>query len=189
MISGLMRAQVNFAGRPFYMAGITGFKVALCIAYLRISSHSSMRRYRQWIWAIGIFAVASHLAGTLALIFQCQPVQKSWLPRTPGSCLPNDTFFYALAAITIFCDVVIFVTPIPLLLRLRINLRRKLGLVALFMLGLFTTACSVMRMVQIIQIAKDGNSTGLILWGTIEMNVGVCLSQPPKLSLRAIAFD
>lgn len=42
-----------------------------------------------------------------------------------------------------------------------------------FLLGLFTTICSIMRMVQIITIAKTGNSTMLVLWGTIEMNVGV----------------
>ena len=30
-------SEINFAGRPFYMAGITGFKVALCFAYLRIT--------------------------------------------------------------------------------------------------------------------------------------------------------
>lgn len=32
-----------------------------------------------------------------------------------------------------------------------------------------------MRMVQIITIAKNGNSTMLVLWGTIEMNIGVRL--------------
>ena len=170
------------------MAGITGFKVALCIAYLRISQHSSLHLYRKWIWLLGAFAVLSHLAGTLALILQCNPVRKSWMPTTPGTCLPNDTFFYALAAITILCDVVIFLTPIPLLLRLRINTRRKMGLVCLFLLGLFTTAASVMRMIQIIQIAKDGNSTGLILWGTIEMNVGVCC-KPPRLQSASRCVD
>jgi hypothetical protein len=33
-------------------------------------------------------------------------------------------------------------------------------------------------MVQIIRISRDGNSTGLVLWGTIEMNVGVCNLTP-----------
>ena len=167
--------KVNFAGRPFYMAGITGFKVALCIAYLRISNHSSLRSYRLFIWSLMTFTILTHFAGTLVLIFQCKPVQKSWLPMTQGTCLPNDITFYALAAVTILCDVVVFLTPIPLLLRLRINRRKKIALIGIFLLGLFTTACSVMRMVQIIQISKDGNSTGLVLWGTIEMNVGVSL--------------
>lgn len=120
-----------------------------------------------------IFTILSHIGGTLVLLFQCKPIHKSWRPKTPGKCLPNDITFYVLAGITIFCDVVIFLMPIPLLMRVQINLRRKLGLIGIFLLGLFTTVCSIMRMVQIITISKNGNSTMLVLWGTIEMNVGV----------------
>jgi hypothetical protein len=58
-------------------------------------------------------------------------------------------------------------------MQLQINNRRKAALIGMFVLGLFTTICSIMRMVQIITIAKTGNSTMLVLWGTIEMNVGV----------------
>lgn len=43
----------------------------------------------------------------------------------------------------------------------------------IFLLGAFTTVCSIMRMVQIITISKNGNSTMLVLWGVIELNVGV----------------
>lgn len=88
-------------------------------------------------------------------------------------CLPNDTTFYALSGVTIFFDCVIFLLPIPVLLQLQINTRRKIALIGVFTLGIFTTVCSIMRMVQIITIAKTGNSTMLVLWGTIEMNVGV----------------
>ena len=141
-----------------------------------------------------IFTILSHLAGTLALTLACSPVYKSWQPvipgtstPTPGSCLPSDTFFYVLSAVTIVCDVVVFLTPIPLLLKLQINLRRKIGLVGIFLLGLFTTVCSVLRMIQITQISKDGNSTGLILWGVIELNVGVCADNRVCLCLLSDA--
>ncbi|KFY72041.1 hypothetical protein V499_07810 [Pseudogymnoascus sp. VKM F-103] len=172
---------INFAGRPFYMAGITGFKVALCLSYLRILNKSN-KAYRKFVWIVLITCVLGHLGGTLVLIFQCKPVKKSWLPKTPGSCLPNDTTFYALAAITIIFDCIIFVLPIPLLYSLQINIRRKIALMTVFLLGLFTTICSIMRMVQIITIAKTGNSTMLVLWGTIEMNVGISLTCIPTLA-------
>lgn len=55
-------------------------------------------------------------------------------------------------------------------------------MIVLFMLFGFTTVCSVMRMVQIITIAKNGNSTMLVLWGTIEMNVGITTTCIPALS-------
>ncbi|KAM5465020.1 hypothetical protein MauCBS54593_006653 [Microsporum audouinii] len=174
-------ATVNFAGRPFYMAGITGFKVALCIAYLRIIRHSSEKSYRHVVRGIMIFTILSHLAGTLVLFFQCSPVHKSWRPMTPGTCLPNDIVFYTLAGVSILCDLIVFLTPIPLWMKVRISRGRKLGLMAVFLLGLFTTACSVMRVVQIEIIAKDGNSTMLILWGTIELNVGIAITCLPTL--------
>lgn len=64
--------------------------------------------------------------------------------------------------------------PIPLLLQLNIKPAQKAGVVCLFLLGLFTTICSILRLTQIHRVAfGDGNSTMLVLWGTIEFNVGV----------------
>jgi hypothetical protein len=77
------------------------------------------------------------------------------------------------AAVTILFDVIIFSIPVPILAKIQIKPRRKYALMGVFLLGLFTTVCSILRMVQIIRISRDGNSTGLVLWGTIEMNVGV----------------
>lgn len=82
--------------------------------------------------------------------------------------------FYGLAIYTIITDVTIIVLPIPLLLSLNIKTAQKAGVVCLFLLGLFTTVCSIMRLTQIQRVAfGDGNSTMLVLWGTIEFNVGV----------------
>jgi hypothetical protein len=68
------------------------------------------------------------------------------------------------------------VLPIPLLLSLNIKTAQKAGVVCLFLLGLFTTVCSILRLTQIHRVAfGDGNSTMLVLWGTIEFNVGVSL--------------
>lgn len=172
---------INFTGRPFYMVGILGFKVALCWAYLRILKASPNPHYKILILIVMAGAIIGHLAGTLILIFQCKPVQKSWQPQTKGKCMPNDATFYGLAAVTIFFDVIIFFLPIPLLLKLNINLKKKIALCCVFLLGLLTTVCSIMRMVQILTIARTGNSTMLVLWGVIELNVGIILTCIPTL--------
>ncbi|KAL8752082.1 MAG: hypothetical protein Q9199_005985 [Rusavskia elegans] len=172
---------INFAGRPIYMFGILGFKVALCWAYLRILKASPNPHYKILIYVVMIGATIGHVTGTFVLIFQCSPPQKSWQPLTSGHCLSNDATFYGLAAVTVFFDVVIFFLPIPLLLKLNINNKKKIALICVFMLGLLTTVCSIMRMVQIIAIAKTGNSTMLVLWGVIELNVGIILTCIPTL--------
>lgn len=170
--------QINFVGRPFYMFGILGFKVALCFAFLRIMKTSSHTIYRGITWFVMISCIVGHVAGTFILIFQCKPTRKSWLPRTPGSCLPNDDTFYTSAAVTILFDVIIFCLPIPLLVHLNISKKKKFALVCVFLLGLLTTVCSIMRMIQIITIARTGNSTMLVLWGVIELNIGVSPHSP-----------
>jgi hypothetical protein len=92
-----------------------------------------------------------------------------------GKCLAAGPSFTGYAVVTIVADVVVAVLPIPVLAKLEIKLAKKIGLIVIFTLGIFTTICSVQRYRQIdrIQNPKDGNSTMLVLWGTIEFNVGV----------------
>lgn len=175
-------STLNYAGRPFYQVGIAAFKIALCLAYIRITGRNIHHIYRYTIWATLVFTLASHITGALVLIRMCQPVSKSWRPGTPGKCLPSTTTFYALAAVSIFCDILVMLLPVPLLVRLQINMRRKVGLLVIFTLGIFTTICSGMRMAQIRTIAENGNSTMLVLWGVVELNVGIILSSLPALN-------
>lgn len=59
-------------------------------------------------------------------------------------------------------------------------LRQKIVLIALFMAGMSTVAFSVLRAVQIEQIQKDGNNSMLLMWGSVEMNVGVSWTIYPR---------
>lgn len=60
------------------MIGILGFKVALCLAYLRILSHGQLV-YRYVVWVVLVACALGHVGGTLVLIFQCQPVSLRFL--------------------------------------------------------------------------------------------------------------
>lgn len=88
--------------------------------------------------------------------------------------MPPGPSFTGYAVVTIVSDVVVALLPIPVLLKLNVTRSKKIGLIGIFLLGLFTTLCSIMRYLQIDRIQNgDGNSTMLILWGVIEFNVGV----------------
>ncbi|EDO02529.1 hypothetical protein SS1G_05005 [Sclerotinia sclerotiorum 1980 UF-70] len=110
-------------------------------------------------------------------------VQKSWLPKTPGKCLPVGPLFFGLAITTIVFDVIIFFLPIPFLYGLRMDNRKKFGIIGVFALGIFTTVCSVLRMSEIPVITNgSGDSTMLVVWGNIELNVGIILTCMPVLA-------
>ncbi|GIJ90285.1 hypothetical protein Asppvi_009239 [Aspergillus pseudoviridinutans] len=175
--------QINYAGRPFYQLGIAGFKAALCINYLHLLAKTSKRFYRMLIWVVIIMSTLGHVAGTLVLILNCTPVERAWNPTISGTCLPVGPTFYGLAAFTIVCDVVVIFLPIPLLLQLKVKPAQKAGVACLFLLGLFTTLCSILRLTQIHRVvAVDGDSTMLVLWGTIEFNVGNIVTSLPFLT-------
>ncbi|OIW32845.1 hypothetical protein CONLIGDRAFT_676664 [Coniochaeta ligniaria NRRL 30616] len=173
----------NYAGRPIYQMGISFFKVALLISYLRLFKGTNHTIYRRVVWVAIVFVLAGHLGCALTLILACQPVHKSWDPLTPGTCLAAGPSFTAYAIVTIISDVLVAVIPIPVLLKLKVSTGKKMGLIVIFLLGLFTTLCSVFRYLQIDRIQHgDGNSTMLILWGVIEFNVGNIVSSLPFLA-------
>ncbi|KAJ5162504.1 hypothetical protein N7492_007896 [Penicillium capsulatum] len=184
--------KINYAGRPFYQIGIAGFKASLCLSYLRLLEGTSKSIYRLVIWMVIALSTLGHIAGALALIFNCQPVERAWNMKVEGTCLPVGGTFYGLAIFTIICDVLIIFLPIPLLVRLNIKTAQKAGVVCLFLLGLFTTICSILRLTQIHRVAwGDGNSTMLVLWGSIEFNVGNIVTCAPYLAplLRGFVRD
>ncbi|EED13598.1 integral membrane protein [Talaromyces stipitatus ATCC 10500] len=175
--------KVNFAGRPFYQFGIGLFKLALCVSYLRLLSGTSKKFYRSIIIAIAAISTLGHLAWTLVLILNCHPVSKSWTPTEAGHCLPFGPTNYGMAGFSIGCDITTILVPIPMLLDLKVRPAQRAGIIALFSLGLFTTICSILRLTQIRVIAYgDGNSTMLVLWGTIEFNVGNIITSVPYLA-------
>lgn len=71
-------------------------------------------------------------------------------------------------------DVTIFLLPIPLVRRLKLDRATKTGLIVVFALGLITTVLSIMRLQQIHRIVDgDGDTTKFTIRGSMELNVGV----------------
>ncbi|KAJ5768781.1 hypothetical protein N7520_003340 [Penicillium odoratum] len=184
--------KVNYAGRPFYQLGIAGFKASLCLSYLSLLVGTSKHIYRSLIWVVIFLSTGGHIAGTLVLLLSCTPVKRAWDITAHGTCFPIGPTFYGLAIYTIFCDLMIIFLPIPLLIKLNIKRAQKIGVLCLFLLGLFTTICSILRLTQIHRVAfGDGNSTALILWGTVEFNIGNIMASVPYLTplLKGVVRD
>ncbi|KAL2142537.1 hypothetical protein VTI28DRAFT_1040 [Corynascus sepedonium] len=179
----ILYTRTNYAGRPIYQMGISFFKVALLISYLRLFKGTHHVIYRRVVWITMVAIVAGHIGCALTLIFACKPVHRSWNPNVEGTCLAPGPSFTAYAIVTIVSDVVVAIIPIPVLLKLKVHTGKKVGLIVIFLLGLFTTLCSIFRYQQIDRIQTgDGNSTMLIVWGVVEFNVGNMVSSLPFLA-------
>jgi hypothetical protein len=82
---------------------------------------------------------------------------------------------YTIVAVSIFCDVAIFLLPIPLFLRLTLNRGVALGISFLFACGLLTTVCSIVRATYLKEVGPGGkgDNSMVVLFCAIETNVGV----------------
>lgn len=68
----------------------------------------------------------------------CIPVREFWnlnYKTRTDHCLPEGPVWYANAATQIFTDVVILVLPMPLLSKLHLPRRQKVGIILVFGVG------------------------------------------------------
>ena len=54
---------------------------------------------------------------------------------TPGTCTVIEAQFVSTASLNILIDLVLLLLPLPVLWRLHITKRQKIGLMAVFILG------------------------------------------------------
>ena len=164
------------------MTGVLGFKIALCIAYLRILQTSANAGYKSLTYFVLFSCMLGHVVAVFLLIFQCIPVTKFWDPLTPGTaCIANDDLFYGTSIMSIVFDFIIFLLPIRMLLKMHIERKRKTILCGMFLMGMGTTVFSILRASKIPILSRNGDSTKLVMWGVVELNTGIILTCAPTL--------
>lgn len=109
-------------------------KVSILLLYLRIFPVTAVVRIA-WV-TIGVivaWAIATILVGCLI----CRPFAYNWDQTIPGgSCGNQVTSFTATGVINLVTDVIVLVTPMPLLYRLQMAMYKKVTLMTVFGLGI-----------------------------------------------------
>jgi hypothetical protein len=73
--------------------------------------------------------------GVFGVIFLCKPVHKYWDSAVAGTCMNAESHFWSTSIIGIVIDWAIWLLPIPVVGRLRLPRRQKMGLLVVFGLG------------------------------------------------------
>lgn len=72
--------------------------------------------------------------------------------------------------------------PFPVLLQSRLQKRKKLILFGLFGLGIFITVIQIIRIQTVKQLVNYVDSAPLILWSSVENNLGIIVANVPTLA-------
>lgn len=169
-----------------YVFVVMSTKVAILFLYLRIIPSSVSTWFRTSCFTLIGVLIAAAIAMLLSLIFECNPVSGAWTQwngvRTT-KCINFQAQGAALASINIFLDLIVFFLPIPRMLKLNTSNRKKFGICLTFLVGLFVTIVSIVRLVEILRSFPYTNPTydftQIVIWTQAEVNVGVlCACMP-----------
>ncbi|KAF2164620.1 hypothetical protein M409DRAFT_25017 [Zasmidium cellare ATCC 36951] len=205
----LPRSEFSKAMFYFYLYQICykiigGFtKLNFCFLYLRIFGQS--KGFAKVVNANSAIIAAGTVAFTVGTVFQCVPVKRNWDRRVAGYCISNMGFWYAHAGFNTLMDIVVsaisvrgnknvvakmmllvFCLPLFEISKLHTKLSTKISVGAIFVLGFFTIAASIVRMAMLYHSAKstDDPTWGSLngwLWTEIEANTAVICCCLPAL--------
>lgn len=125
------------------------------------------------------------------VIFQCKPIAFAWEgwkdSTVPHQCVDVNILAYSAGAMNLMQDITILILPMPLIMRLNMNWRKKAGIVFMFSLGLFVIITSAIRLRFIVHFAKTTNPTWdyreAVIWTGLEVNVAIIVACLPAIRL------
>lgn len=168
-----------YYGEVAYLMATVLVKIALLLFFLRIFPS---RTFQRIVWGMIGIIIAFCIAFLGALVFQCWPINYSWLRwdgEHEGKCVNVYVGGFSHAAINMVLDIIIVVLPMPLLYKLQFTYswRQKSHIFIMFSFGIIVTVVCILRLNT---LAKFGNSknvtwdyTDAAIWSVVEVQVAV----------------
>ncbi|KAK4613817.1 hypothetical protein CLAFUW4_09249 [Fulvia fulva] len=176
-----------------YVALQSSTKIAILLLYLRMWPYTGASDEPRWfrtsckVLIVILMAYAALLIVVLGL--QCQPISFSWLKwdgMHAGYCIDVNVLIFATSGCNIFFDITVILLPVPRLLSLSIATRKKMAVVTTFLIGLFVTFCSIIRLRSLAVWGSAPNVTYLYnpiaIWSNLEINLGVLCACFPAIT-------
>ena len=83
-----------------------------------------------------MFIVFGYLfSNFITLLFGCSPIAKYWKPDIPGHCIETIKADYGYGSLNFITDLIMFVLPLPMVWKLQLSLKQKIGISLVFMAG------------------------------------------------------
>ena len=176
-------------GETHYTCVVMLTKISILLLYLRIFP-STVSTWFRTTWFIFIAVCATGMIGmVLAIAFECNPVAgayNAWDGEHPATCIDTHSQLTVMAGINIVLDLAVFFLPIPKVVKLETSTQKKIGVCMTFLVGLFVTVVSIIRLVELVQHISTSNPTWefnpIGIWSQAEVNVGVLCACMPSFA-------
>ena len=136
--------QLIYSATITYTATVAFAKLTLCLFYRRINP---AKTFQAGVWTLLVVCVGSSVGFFFVLLFRCRPMAAAWNPLVPNAdCLPSPVIGVITAVVGVVTDVLLFVVPMPTVMRLNMPIRQKLGLAGLFAVGSVALVIGAVRL-------------------------------------------
>ncbi|KAI8631839.1 hypothetical protein F5Y19DRAFT_422268 [Xylariaceae sp. FL1651] len=137
------RGQTLFVTQILHSLVLPLVKTSILLLLLRVFRSARWVRYAAyvlityiWLWG------ATELFLT---IFQCKPIAAQWDGALGGTCVDQVTYFRAISALSTVHDLAMLILPLPVVWRLQLEIRRKIALAGVFLVGSIGAVASIIR--------------------------------------------
>lgn len=136
-MENLLRIAKNqFIVYFLYDAGLFFTKAsALCFLKRIFPARASPAWFNISIWVGHSMNIAWLVGIVFGTLFMCVPIAKNWNTTLPGHCGSTSDLFIGSAVPSVIIDLFILILPLPRLWGLQTGLGRKIGIIAVFVLG------------------------------------------------------
>jgi len=163
-------------GDIIYLIGIIFTKFSILYWYCGIFRVN--RKFVLTCYGIMAFCFVYCLVFIFIYGFACQPYIKTWnVYAVEGKCFDMLKVLQIIGGFNLVTDTIILFLPLPLISRLKLRLRQKLGVLAVLATGAVVVGATIVRQVIVITVLSNADqawgTVDHILWLTVEHNVGI----------------
>lgn len=169
--------EMYYYSEILYLVVVFLTKISICCFYLRVFPKRGLRLRVYTVIGLTVAAACAFIPVT---IFQCTPIPGAWL-RWDGTYEAEcrDVMVQALwaAVASIVLDIATIGLPMTELWGLNLSIRRKIGVMLMFALGLFVVVVQVLRILFLVKFSSTTNFTrdytSTSVWSNVEVYVGI----------------
>ncbi|KAF2024122.1 hypothetical protein EK21DRAFT_118088 [Setomelanomma holmii] len=164
-----------FAQSIMYHLAINLVKASFALQYLRL--FSLVPAIVRACYMLLLLVLGATAWGVFGVVFLCKPVHTYWDITASGKCINAEDHFFSTSIIGIVLDWAVCMLPIPVVGRLKLPHRQRMGLLFVFGLGGLVCIVSILRLILVHHYAHKGEVTKsgqfALIWSTVELNVSI----------------
>ncbi|KAI0476617.1 hypothetical protein GGR56DRAFT_483397 [Xylariaceae sp. FL0804] len=154
-------------------------KLAVIFLYRRIFGERN-KAFKIWLYVMTVLCVGLTIAVIITNATICVPLSFFWSqfePDAEGKCGDDGLFLLVSGVINVAIDVALVVTPIPMILALKMSVKKKASVCGIMLLGVLVCIAGIVRIAYLVKYWQSLDKTwwaGYIsTWSSIEVSFGI----------------